>query len=230
MTYNRPVVFALTVLYLIAPLLTMTHTGWGNGIITSSTQFDKKIDAYVTTGEVLSPIPVSHLATIANNFSNYNNWALKGINGGEGNPHKFLLQIREMTYIQREPWGRFQVNYDIDLLWPLGRKGNLITFDIVDATYKEKMIKSLTIDLQEKSLFINTFRLHLEMDTQQKQSRIRFHSTVKLASLIQLFFNLNNYKRNIEWRIIKVIKNLQAEADQKTLDSLSKSAPNTDNL
>ena len=106
--------------------------------------------------------------------------------------------------------GRFVIRFDVDLIWPFKRKNQTIKFGIREARLRpEGGIDRLVVGLYGKSAIIKQYDVSMEASGTENASAVDFVAEVKLQGFIDTFFPLSVYRRNIEYRIVKVIANLR---------------------
>ena len=176
------------------------------------THFDDDADVYVTTGYLELEVPLDELAVAAADFHGYAKWALNDINrNASGDPYITLIRGVEFKTGRPLGMGHFAVRFDVDLIWPFGSKNEVIRFGVMHL--KERAdgpgIERLTYDLFEDSSVLKTFHLDLHAVGDGQRSRVNFKARVKLSSLLDTFFSMSAYKKNIEYRIVKILKNLR---------------------
>lgn len=186
-----------------------------NAAVSTETIYDQNSDAYRTKGAVTIAVPHEIVSTIAASFDQYDQWSLDGTNGAPGNPRGFITLLRHITYVKDSNLGIFDLTYDLDLPWPFRSSGNHIGFQINAASYdKQKRLKQLHFRLTEKNVAIDYFNVTLDIHSIGHSAMIVFSCNVKFAYWLSVFFNVEGYKKNVEWRVIKVIENLQKRAQQ----------------
>ncbi len=184
--------------------------------VKTRTYYDDESEAYYTRGDVVLQVPMTDLARVAGALDAYRKWSLKGINGSKKDDRDFITQLRDVRHGGggSKGLGVFDVHFDVDLVWPFGSKGNIVRFEITRLVQNPGGgIKSMHLGLYSKNIILKTFNLRLDADGDAKTSRVKFRSQVRFAGAIDTFFSLARYKKNIEWRIVKVIKNLKAHLE-----------------
>ncbi len=192
----------------------------------TETSYNSQESLYITDGYIELDVPLKELASVASDFKSFDNWALFDINGTKEEPKDFISLIRSLQFIEKKNLGMFIIGYDIDLIWPFGSTGNEIGFSIDQANYSNGQIKDLHIGIGGYSTIIKHFLLKLGVEGDKNKSIIRFHCETRLASFIDLFLSLSVYKKNIEWRVIKVIKNLRNHVYKKRQTEPVTQSPN----
>ena len=189
------------------PLCASTHV--------SSTFNDERED-YTTEGYATVDAPLSITGQIAENFDEYRNWSLEGINGDPENSRKFISLIKDIVYSKDYESGVFTVKYDVDLIFPFNRTDESLKFTISDIKRTAQgNLYSFQIDLNDDSMVINKFHILITLrETPAGQSVISFSSTFQLASIFAIFFSLKRYRQNVEWRILRIIENMNHFAEK----------------
>ena len=193
---------------------------WADDVETV-TRYDDDTDTYSTDGVVRLSVGIHDVARVAAAFREYRRWSLKGINGDEDNSRDFITLLRDVRYKAGGPRrvGTFKVKFDVDLIWPFGSEGNFIDFALIEsrplkgAPEDAPHIDRMTIRMAGESAVLDHFSLTLEASGDAQKSEVRFECRVKFISILDTFFSMARYKKNIEWRIIKVVKNLKVHLE-----------------
>lgn len=183
--------------------------------IEAQTYFDDERNVYVTTGKAPIDGFINRLGAAAADYPRYREWSLIDINGDSDNSRRFISIIRDIEYQPALPRKFFDVTYDVDLIWPFGSEGKHLMFEIFPAAWEQEELRKLTIRLAEENFFLDQFDLTMELEEQNQSSELKFLFEMKLASFVDIFFSLEKYKKNIEWRIVRVIKNLQGHVSSQ---------------
>ena len=180
------------------------------------TAYDSDGDFFQTKGQVTVNVPYTILGQIAADFPRYRDWGMHEINKNK-NGKKFSIIFRDVVYLPggRGGHGIFRIFFDLDWPWPFGAKNKRLDFAILQAVPNGRGgIKRLVIDIEEKGTLLKTFELDLWAIGDETTSSVKFKSKVKFNGLVDTFFSLSRFRENIEYRIVKVIQNLQREAEQ----------------
>lgn len=196
-------------LYSIAPALASES-------LETNTFYDRERDRYVTTGTALIDGTLAQLGYAAGDYSKYREWSLVGINGDTDNPRRFISLVQDIQYRAIGSKQYFDITYDIDLIWPFGSKGNQLPFEISGEEWDGKELRRMVASLAGNSFFIDRFDLSLELIKVSESSAVKFVCEMKLAPIVDAFFSLEKYRKNIEWRVLRVIKNLQSYVISKS--------------
>lgn len=179
------------------------------------TVYDDDTDTYITKGRVEIDVPFAQVVQVAGAFTRYRDWALRGINRRPGGK-TFITQLHDVLYHPGGAKGRgvFDVVYDVDLVWPFDSEGEVIRFAVTEVVRPPSGgVQRLAVRLGGDSLLIERFSLVLWAIDRGDGSTVRFESRTRFVGLVDTFFTLSVYRRNIEWRIGKVIRNLRAHVE-----------------
>lgn len=197
----------------------------GNGVVAhaldqmeTTTYYDKDTDAYITTGTAKINGSIARLGMATSEYDKYRVWSLEGINGGASNPRRFISLIRDIQYRKAEGKQYFDVTYDVDLIWPFGSTGNQLPFEITGEVWDGELLQRMVASLAADSFFIDRFDLSLELIEVAGSSAVKFVCQMKLSPIVDAFFSLEKYRKNIEWRILRVIGNLQGYVAAQSLN------------
>lgn len=186
----------------------------GAAAISTRTLYDDHLDEYTTSGSVRLDVPFDTLTGVAGDFAHYRDWALKGINGG--GERDFITLMRDVRFRPRgsDGLGIFSLTFDVDLVWPFGSTSNLIHFRVVRATPAPNGgVREMQVQLFGDNVMIDAFSLRLTAEPDGPGSRVRFSSRTRFDGFFDTFLSMARYKRNVEWRIVKVIGNLKAHVE-----------------
>lgn len=187
--------------------------------VVTRTVYDDDRDMFVTTGEVVLDVPFETVTRVAGAFGAYREWALVRINRRpSGKP--FITQFHDVRYLPGGAGGRgaFDLVYDVDLVWPFGSEGDIIRFAVEEARPVDGVpgaVQRLAVTLGGDSALIETFELALWATGDATGSTVRFKSETRFVGIVDTFFPMSVYRRNVEWRIGKVIQNLQAHVQTR---------------
>ncbi|MGC6418973.1 MAG: hypothetical protein ACON3Z_17735 [Bradymonadia bacterium] len=177
---------------------------------TVSTHYDDDRDVFVTTGQLKLPVSLERVTRFAAEFGQYRDWALKGINQ-KASGRSFIVQLRDLSYVAGKPsrHGHFIVKFDVDLVWPFKERDSQIKFKLDRLRrHGQDGVDMMALSLYGESRFIRAFDLVLSAMPQANGSAVSFRSEVELSPVVDTFFPLSVYRRNIEYRIAKVILNI----------------------
>jgi hypothetical protein len=198
--------------------------GWANQseVMTSH---DSSASLYRSVGRILLPVDLKVATSVILDFSEYSKWALDDINGDDANSQKFIALLRGMEFLvtpeknskDAPEEGVFDVFYDVDLIWPFGSKNNRVQLK-VRGLERDSLgqVKRLRMELAQSTLVLSSFFVLFEVkaDTDRK-AWVDFQCETQFAGWIDTFFSVERYKRNIEWRLMKLMRNLAARTEGK---------------
>jgi len=177
--------------------------------VKAHTWYDDDYDEFRTRGHVDLDLPLSTVTRVAAAFDDYRLWALHDINLKK-NGDKFITLLRDVRFRpNRGKMGAFEVTYDLDLVWPFGSEGDRILFALrTRRAHPDGGVDRLVVGLGEESSLLHNFYLELQATGDAQRSRVSFYARVEILGVIDAFFSLGRYRRNIEYRIVKVVQNL----------------------
>lgn len=201
--------------HLLALLLALPATAPAADGVTTATTYDDDDDAFVTRGQVILDVPFTTVTRVAAAYAAYRTWALRDINHKpDGDP--FITKLHDVRYRPGAAAGRgaFDLVYDVDLVWPLGSEGDILRFAIKDARpTPDGGVDRLAVTLGGDSALIDAFDLVLEARPHPRGAIVDFNSRTRFVGIVDTFFPLSVYRKNIEWRIARVITNLKRHVE-----------------
>ena len=182
----------------------------------TTTIYDSEKDIFITSGSVEVQVPPAVLGPIAGDFSHYRDWALFEINEAKDG-EAYSILFRDVKYRKggRGGLGIFRVYFDLDWPWPFGAKGKRLDFAVLKARPSPTGgIDHLIIDLEERGTLLKTFELDMTAQSSPSGTLVTFRAKVKFNGFVDTFFSLARFRHNIEYRVVKVIANLQKHAEK----------------
>ena len=211
--------------YAIVAILVVTfvpYCGYGRPL-SVNTSYETKRDVFITIGHVTMPCGLEPLTELAARFESYRDWALRGINK-KASGKAFIIKLLDVAHRPGTPGpqGHFAITFDVDLSWPFRERGSTIKFGVDRVRrYKQNGIDRMSVSLFGVNRLIKRFELELAADGDQVSSRLAFKAVVKLHPVVDTFFPIGVYRKNIEYRIAKVVLNLRDQlARTMTKDSV----------
>jgi hypothetical protein len=194
-----------------------------NATPVTHTTYDSDRDFFKTTGHVVVNVKIDLLSQIAGGFGAYRDWAMYEINQAKnGQDYSIIFQDVKYRAGGRGGLGIFRIYFDLDWPWPFGTKNKELDFAILTATPNEHGgINRLVIDLEKTGALLKTFRLDIAAKAFDQGSRVDFVAKVKFNGLVDTFFSLARFRQNIEYRVVKVILNLQNHAETRSSQKVS---------
>lgn len=172
-------------------------------VVSSSTyRNDEKI--YITTGESLFTLQYEDIQPTLTEFHRYKDWMLAGLDGRDPVSAKFIGQLTGIEYVEGNDI--LTVEFTVNLPWPFGSKGNRLPFSITKDTGGRDL--HLFFSLNQNSAVLSRASLDLTLSPRGSETYFTFEAQVKFSWIIGLFFSETLYKKNIEWRIMKLIENI----------------------
>lgn len=201
---------------LVAALLLTTAAFAADGV-TTRTHYDDDDDAFVTTGRVVLDVPFATVTRVAAAYDRYRDWALVDINQ-KPDGDDFITQLRDVRYLAGGAAGRgaFDLTYDVDLVWPFGSEGDILRFAVKrERRHPAGGVDQLAVELGGESGLIEQFDLVLTARPHPKGAVVDFESRTRFVGIVDTFFPLSVYRKNVEWRIGKVIGNLKKHVEPR---------------
>ena len=158
--------------------------------------------------------PFPRVEAVCAEVSAYKDWIFRGINGSPGNPRDFLVLMRHLEHFYSGKRQIFlKVSYDLDL--PVFRReGQALYFKYSSQNISSKASqqqREYLISLSEQfggSLAVDKLNFKISVSKYGvSQSYVRFVSQTRFAYIVDLFFDMEKYKKNVEWRILQIIRN-----------------------
>lgn len=186
--------------------------------VVTRTVYDDDREMFVTTGRVTLAVPFEVVTRVAGAFADYRGWALADINRRPGGK-AFITQFHDVRYLPGGAGGRgaFDLVYDVDLVWPFGSEGDVIRFAVTEVRPVAGVsggVERLAVRLGGDSALIESFDLVLWATGDGAGSTVQFKSETRFVGIVDTFFPMSVYRKNVEWRIGKVIQNLQAHVQK----------------
>lgn len=175
-----------------------------SGQIVPRTEYTK--DRYfVTTGELDFPLDAGDVAMALLKYNDYDHWALKGMQGVDKESEGLIVYFTGIDYSASE--GVFLISFDINLIWPFGRKGLVMAMRPVQKFNSQGNLQSITLIPLLGTKMVEDARLIFNLKDKPGGSAISFESKIKLTKFLDFFFSLKAYKKNFEWYVFKVAEN-----------------------
>ncbi len=165
---------------------------------------------YRTTGTFETDASFDMIRVVLTDFPSYRRWAVKGLGGTEPGTEDFIGLLKDTEYNPEE--NTLDIIYDVRLPWPFGSTGNRATFLIkeLDTT---KSYFSFALVMTDTSAVLKDASLRVRVYNEQKGRRIESTAKVRFTFILNLFFNLPGYRKTIEWRIVRVMSNMEDYID-----------------
>ncbi|MBI4979498.1 MAG: hypothetical protein HZC28_18620 [Spirochaetes bacterium] len=159
---------------------------------------------YVSEGTVHFDRPYTNIRHYLTDFDRYNAWAFRGLSGDDQVSKNFVLLLKGLTYAAAA--NVFTVAYDVNLIWPFGSRQNTLVLGVTDSDTIRA--RSIRFALSTPSILVNEAVVILTMSPSGSGSDVHFYTIISVNSFFSLFFTMDTYKANVEWRIRRVIDNL----------------------
>jgi len=141
---------------------------------------------------------------VIRDYGRYHDWATRWMDGKDPVSKNFWATFTDFRFVKPDI---MILVYDVNLGWPFGSKDNKAKFKIDDSRADRE---ELSFILAEKPLGLDDARLiftgeHLP----DGGTRIRFSLKATFWGLLLGLINVDSYARDMNWRINKMIENLQ---------------------
>ena len=168
------------------------------------TYYDEN-NCYITTGNINLSLTTDTVIELIKNCSEYNTWALKGLDGKDAVSKDFVGILAGVDYFQETD--SIEVIYDVNLFPPFGSKNNRMKFEIIQSEEKDNFLN--IFQLIKGSILLKEASLSLYLEkTDSPNCVLHYTANAKFSWLLNIFLNVDNYRRNIEWRIIQLLSNM----------------------
>lgn len=166
---------------------------------------------YRTIGTMETEKPFDTVKDILTDFSSYNRWATRGLDGKEPGTENFVGLLKDTAYDQNK--NIFDIIYDVRLPWPLGSYDNKASFT-VDDVYAGGDAVSFVLNLTNNSALLKDASLSVCVYPDGEGCRVESTALVRFTFLLNMFFSLPSYRKTIEWRIMRVMANMETYVDE----------------
>ncbi|MBN2657197.1 MAG: hypothetical protein JXR86_09070 [Spirochaetales bacterium] len=161
---------------------------------------------YITTGEVDFNLDVRDVGAVLLDYNGYSRWAFLGMQGVDKESEGLIAYFTDVRYSASEDL--FYVIFDLNLIWPFGKKGSEIAFKPIPQFDSAGKLVTLTlVPVLGNKMVHNANMLFLLRET-ATGSALRYESRIRLAPILDFFFSLRSYKKNFEWYVFKLAENL----------------------
>jgi len=161
---------------------------------------------YITRGEIDFELDVWEVGTVLLKYNDYSKWALRGMQGVDQESEGLIAYFTDVRYLARENF--FLITFDLNLIWPFGRKGSQIRFRPLQAFDSEGRLASITLIPLMGNKMVHSAILEFNLRETETGSSLSYESRIRLAPLFDFFFSLRSYKKNFEWYVFKLTENL----------------------
>lgn len=160
---------------------------------------------FVTTGELDFPVSPDEVSMVMLKYNDYDLWALKGMQGVDKESEGLLVYFTAIEYVAGR--GMFLVNFDVNLIWPFGRKDSVLKMKTEQHFGSGGELESVTFIPIVGSKMVEDARIEFRIRKTAEGTAIFFESRIKLSKFLDFFFSLRSYKKNFEWYVFKVAGN-----------------------
>lgn len=161
---------------------------------------------YITTGEIDFDLDVWEVGTVLLKYNDYSKWAFVGMQGVDKESEGLIAYFTDVRYSAQE--NLFYVTFDLNLIWPFGKKGSVIRFRPVQSFDDEGRLRSISLNPMLGNKMVHSAIMMFELRETPSGSSLRYESRIRLAPFLDFFFSLRSYKKNFEWYVFKMTRNL----------------------
>lgn len=184
-----------------------------NEDLSIETNYDKKLGAFKTKGQMNSRVATKTLSKIVEDVSAYDTWALTDIN--KNNKERgFLVMIQKLTFDPKD--GKLVTHFDLNLPWPFNFKDMTMPLYEVQTEYdSSENLKFMKYGMRKESLTLKQFDVEFLLHDNNGVGILDFVFYVKITPLFDAFVSKQKYVKNVQSRIVQLLINLRNYAQTK---------------
>lgn len=162
---------------------------------------------FITTGKINFIQSREKVSITLLKYNDYDKWAFKGMDGVDNESEGLIISFTDIEYSSEQ--NLFFVTFDINVIWPFGKKGNVMKFEPHQNYDEQGYLESITLipllgtKLVEEAEMVFSLR-----KDQGGVISLFYESRIKLSKFLDFFFSLRSYKKNFEWYVVKMSENL----------------------
>lgn len=161
---------------------------------------------FVTTGEIPFAQTIDELCITLLKYHNYSDWAFQGMDGVDKESEGLIVYFTDVIYSPEE--NIFFVTFDINLIWPFGQKGQVMSFKTHQKYNDHSTLESITLTPLLGTKLVEEVEMIFYPTEKSSGTILYYESRIKLTKFLDLFFTLKSYKKNFEWYVYKMSENL----------------------
>jgi len=161
---------------------------------------------FVTTGEIQFTHTLEEVSITLLKYNDFSRWAFKGMDGVDKESEGLIAYFTDIDYSPAE--NLFFVTFDINLIWPFGRKGHVMKFQPRQRYNDMGCLESITLIPILGSKFVEEADMVFFLREEGAGTSLSYKSRIKLTKFLDFFFSLRSYKKNFEWYVYKMSDNL----------------------
>lgn len=161
---------------------------------------------YVTTGEIDFDLTLEDVATVLLQYNKYSQWAFKGMDGIDKESEGLIVYFTDVEYSAET--NLFYITFDLNLIWPFGKRGNVVKFKPVQKFDREGRLRAIGLVPLLGTRMVRSAAVVFRLNEKNRGSSISYEARVKLTPFLDFFFSLRSYKKNFEWYVFKMTDNL----------------------
>lgn len=168
---------------------------------------------FVTTGEIDLQKSIDEVSIALLKYNEYSQWALNGMQGIDKESEGLIAYFTEINYLAES--NLFLITFDLNLIWPFGRKGVELKFSPHQEYSETGQLKSIKMNPLLGTKLVQEANLEFSLKEDRNGVSIVYNSRIKLSEFVDFFFSLRSYKKNFEWYVYKVADNLSLYLEGK---------------
>ncbi len=162
---------------------------------------------FVTFGEIDFIKSVDEVSNSLLKYNDYSQWALQGMDGVDHESEGLTVFFTDIRYCAEN--GVFIIDFDINLIWPFGSKGNELFLKPFQNLGENGELLSIEFVPQISTKLIEEASFEIVVvSLESGVTSVNYLTRVKLSKFLDFFFSLRSYKKNAEWYILKMTENL----------------------
>lgn len=168
---------------------------------------------FVTTGVIDFEQSVDEVSIALLKYNEFSQWAFKGMDGVDKESEGLITYFTNIDYSTGE--NLFYVTFDINAIWPIGRKGYVMQFRPFQSYNNDGSLKSITLVPLLGTRMVEEANMIFYVEEKGVGTSLSYESRIKLSKFLDFFFSLRSYKRNFEWYVYKMSENLYGYLSEK---------------
>jgi hypothetical protein len=165
---------------------------------------------FITTGELDFHQTMDEVSITLLKYNNYSKWALNGMQGINKESEGLIAYFTDINFSLEE--SLCLVTFDLNLVWPFGKKGIVMKFKPFQEYYDNGDLKSITLIPLIESDHVEAVEMEFILLKNKNIDGVSmtYTSRIRLSKFLDFFFSLRSYKRNFEWYIFKMADNFSS--------------------
>ncbi len=168
---------------------------------------------FVTTGVVDFEQTVDEVSIALLKYNDFSQWAFRGMDGVDKESEGLIAYFTDIDYSPEE--NLFYITFDINAIWPIGRKGHIMQFQPHQSYNNDGSLKSITLVPLLGTRMVEEANMVFYIEKNGPGASLSYESRIKLSKFLDFFFSLRSYKKNFEWYVFKMSDNLYTYLSEK---------------